>query len=74
MSRECPHPDCDRSIPAEMYACKQHWFSLPSGIRNRIWRAYRAWNRDLSDASVAALRAAQGEAEKHWREKPEPVA
>ena len=36
----CPHPDCDRTIGREMFACRGHWYSLPSELRRRIWRNY----------------------------------
>lgn len=54
-THECPAPDCDRLVPQIMYACPQHWFALPKGIRDEIWRAYR--REPLSDAHLAAMAA-----------------
>jgi hypothetical protein len=24
-----------------LWGCKKHWYALPSGLRDRIWKAYR---------------------------------
>jgi hypothetical protein len=40
----CPHPDCDRTIPRQTFACSTHWFSLPKELRNRIWANFRSGN------------------------------
>jgi hypothetical protein len=37
----CFHPRCERTIAATQLACKPHWFELSSGLRKRIWTAWR---------------------------------
>lgn len=55
--RRCPHPECKQQIMPHMYACKQHWFSLPQGIRDKIWAAYQGHG----DYELA-----HEEAQAHW--------
>jgi hypothetical protein len=38
----CPHPDCENSIPREVFACRMHWFSLPKELRSEIWANFRS--------------------------------
>lgn len=45
-----------------MFACKACWFSLPTRIRDAIWKAYRR-HGVLSDEWCAA----RDEAYEHWR-------
>jgi hypothetical protein len=53
----CPHHGCSRAIPGLMWACLEHWQSLPPQIRQQIWAATRgAGPRAL--AQDAALDAA----------------
>jgi hypothetical protein len=33
----CPHPACGREVPDLMWACLEHWQSLPVSIRQDIW-------------------------------------
>ena len=40
-THECHWPRCTKQVPPAMWGCKQHWFSLPTVLRERIWRAYR---------------------------------
>jgi hypothetical protein len=37
----CHWPNCNRPVPPAMWGCKQHWFTLPLILRNKIWAAYR---------------------------------
>lgn len=36
----CHWPGCKKQVPPAMWGCAQHWTSLPSTIRYRIWDAY----------------------------------
>lgn len=57
----CPYPDCHKSVPGEMFACGQHWYTLPDAIRIEIWRAYRrhgVGSPELAEAHAAAY--------EHW--------
>jgi hypothetical protein len=53
----CPHPDCTKTVPDEMFACSQHWYGLPKDIRNAIWAGYRqhgVGSRQLREAHERA--------------------
>lgn len=41
MSHTCHWPGCEAEVPPSMWGCKKHWFSLPTRLRNAIWRTYR---------------------------------
>ncbi len=36
----CHWPGCETLVPPAMWGCRPHWYSLPPGLRNRIWDAY----------------------------------
>lgn len=55
----CPHPTCDEQVPTEMFSCRRHWFSLPQGMRNRIWANYRSGDLDR-------ISSGYDEARRHW--------
>ena len=42
MSHRCHATGCTAAVPPEMWGCRRHWFMVPKGIRDRIWRHYRA--------------------------------
>lgn len=37
----CHWPGCNKQVPPAMWGCKQHWFKIPQGLRNRIWATYK---------------------------------
>jgi len=41
--RKCPFHNCGAEIPANLFACRRHWYSLSESERQRIWAAYRDW-------------------------------
>lgn len=41
-----------------MLACRAHWFSLPRGLRNRIWAAWKNGEGAGSDEHTAAVQEA----------------
>lgn len=47
MSR-CPVPRCPTTIGRGKAFCKPHWFALPKPLRDQIWAAYRARDREES--------------------------
>lgn len=63
---KCPYPKCDTQIPDSQYACRPHWFQLPTSIRTAITRAWSRINNghldavDEHDTATAAARA-------HWK-------
>jgi hypothetical protein len=58
----CHWPTCTRQVPPAMWGCREHWYMLPPGIRDAIWRAYAPGQEQTgrpSTAYVDAARAAQ---------------
>lgn len=53
----CPRPGCTKSVPSEMFACGQHWYTLPDSIRIEIWRAYRRNGVGSEELAAAHRRA-----------------
>ena len=64
--RTCPAPGCTASLPADVYACRAHWFQLPTSIRSSINRAFRRYTADPV-RYVHDLTSAQDEAAHWWR-------
>jgi hypothetical protein len=46
MAHECHAIGCTACVPAGMFMCKRHWFSLPKPLRDRIWATYRPGQED----------------------------
>lgn len=63
---QCPHAGCTRRITSDLFACSQHWFTLPETIRTRIHRAYRNYSR--GGGTFADLTAAHAQALSFWRQ------
>ena len=42
-----------------MWGCRQHWFRLPIGLRNKIWAAYNPGQEDSGRPSARYIEAAQ---------------
>lgn len=40
MSHTCHWAGCKREVPPAMWGCRTHWFTLPRGLRNDVWRTY----------------------------------
>ena len=73
MRRTCPHPDCKRTIPNHLYACRDHWFTLPEEIRQAIWRAWRRFTGETYrtgdvEGLLADLEREQAKAVAYWKE------
>lgn len=41
MSHACPRPECSRTVPDDLFACRPDWYALPSRLRDAIWSAFR---------------------------------
>ena len=54
----CHWPGCERHVPPSIWGCKQHWFTLPKPLRDRIWRAYRPGQEDDKRPSETYMEAA----------------
>jgi hypothetical protein len=37
----CHWPGCDQIVAPAAWGCRKHWYSLPQGLRNKIWAAFR---------------------------------
>ncbi len=36
----CHWPGCELRVSPAQWGCRDHWFRLPTTLRNRIWKAY----------------------------------
>lgn len=54
----CHWPGCTKQVPPAMWGCKQHWFKLPTHLRNKIWATYRPGQEVTLTPSAAYLAAA----------------
>ncbi len=55
----CPHPECDKQIRLDLFACRRHWNALSQPVRRAIWDTYRA--RSIGDDRIEAIEAARDE-------------
>ena len=61
-AHHCHWPGCDKQVPPAMWGCRTHWFTIPAGLRARIWATYRPGqerNGTPSAEYLAAARAVQ---------------
>lgn len=54
----CHWPGCDEVVPARLWGCKRHWFTLPKVLRDRIWRHYTPGQEIAKNPSDAYLEVA----------------
>lgn len=59
MKHTCHWTDCQREVPPAMWGCRQHWFTLPKSLRDRIWATYRPGQEITKTPSAAYIEAAQ---------------
>ena len=45
-------------VQNDMLMCSHHWYQVPKPLRTAVWRAYANGKGALSDAHIAACRAA----------------
>lgn len=58
---DCPAPGCTERVPFERFACRRHWYSIPSALRSRLWREYaNAFGEDRYFAARAECLRALG--------------
>jgi len=55
VTHQCPRPECSRSVPDDMFACRGDWYALPEALRQSIWRG---WTRGTTDEHHSAMSAA----------------
>lgn len=46
-THRCPGPGCERRVPADQLACRDHWFQVPKPLRDEVWSAWRALLRGI---------------------------
>lgn len=63
----CHWPGCDKQVPPALWGCKTHWFSLPKGLRDRIWATYAPGQEKTMSPSSEYVDAAH--AVEEWIEK-----
>lgn len=62
MPHPCRWPGCREATTDRLWACRNHWYTLPIHLRDKLWAAYqpKQWkNGQLSPAYVEAERLAQ---------------
>lgn len=55
----CHWPTCEKAVPPKMWGCREHWFTLPKMLRDRIWATYVPGQEIRKDPSPAYLEAAE---------------
>ena len=55
----CHWPGCEKQVPPAMWGCKGHWFTLPAGLRARVWATYKPGQEVNGTPSVAYIEAAK---------------
>lgn len=40
MKHTCHWDGCNKTCPPKMWGCKDHWFTLPKFLRDRVWASY----------------------------------
>lgn len=54
MTHQCPRPECSRTVPDELFACRGDWYALPNGLRDAIWQAHNGHDLDAYARAVTA--------------------
>ena len=42
MTHQCPRPECSRTVPDGMFACRGDWYALPAHLRDAVWAGWRS--------------------------------
>lgn len=56
---ECHWPGCTKQVPPAMWGCREHWYTLPKHLRDRIWRTFQPGQEVSQRPSEAYLAAAR---------------
>lgn len=56
-TRTCRIAGCEHTHPRSHFCCPTHWFMLPKGLRDAIWRAYRTTGVFSTEYAQAAENA-----------------
>ncbi len=57
--RTCPVLACGAPIGREMLTCRPDWFSIPTPLRDAVWRTWRAFKQTRTPATLRAYREAR---------------
>jgi len=55
----CHWPGCEKNVPAAMWGCSKHWYSLPQHLRSKIWATYKPGQEIFKSPSSDYLTAAK---------------
>lgn len=55
----CHWPGCGKQVPPAMWGCREHWYSLPKSLRDRIWATYRIGQEQDGKPSESYLTVAR---------------
>lgn len=58
-THHCHWPGCQAQVPPARWGCRKHWYSLPIGLRNKIWAAYRPGQEDDQRPSLRYVEVAR---------------
>lgn len=58
MPHTCHWPTCNKAVPPAMWGCREHWYTLPKNLRDKIWKTYRPGQEITKTPSKAYLEAA----------------
>lgn len=57
---DCAVPGCGRQISLAFLMCPAHWAMVPRALQQRVYSAWRVWQKDFrSTAAARAHRAAK---------------
>ena len=55
----CHWPQCNRQVPPAMWGCRDHWYTLPKYLRDKIWQTYRSGQEATMSPSRSYVDAAR---------------
>jgi hypothetical protein len=58
----CHWPGCVKQVPPAYWGCRQHWYKLPKGLRDKVWKTYRPGQENdlrVSDAYIEVSKEIQ---------------
>jgi len=62
MVNTCRVPGCHAPRNPSQLMCLTHWRQVPAELRHEVWRTYRAYKRNVTNATWLAASLARDEA------------
>lgn len=59
MRHSCHWPGCPRFVPPAKWGCTKHWFALPKGLRDELFKHYVPGQEITKTPSSEYLEAAR---------------